>query len=495
MTAILHRPVCELLGCTYPLVLAGMGGVARSELAAAVAHAGGFGFLGMVREPVALIRSEVQAMRERGVHRFGVNLIPAATPSELLEAQLRACIELAVPVVALFWDLSSEIVRRLRAAGITVLCQVGSVEEATAARQAGAQAIIAQGCEAGGHVRGSSPLEEILPQVVAAVDCPVLAAGGIVDGRDVATALALGAQGAVLGTALMATHESFAHSYHKQRLLAASSSDTVLTDIFHINWPLGAKVRVLSNSVTKGEHGDPFRPQRSVIGEEQGRPIYLFSTDSPLRSMSGDFEAMALYSGMGVGRIGAILGAGERLRTIANEASAILAAESADSADTVESASPACYAQRMDDGYMGFAPRSELIAALNELLEAERAGSRVCLRTAEEMKDPALAALVENIQRDEAHWCAVLTKAIAAFGDTPSSGIGAFYEKAMAIPTLPERLAFLNRGQDWVVKRLRRLVPKVRDDALHRALSNMLVAHERNIDLVDTKLQSQATRK
>lgn len=489
MTSTLHRPVCDLLGCTYPLVLAGMGGVARSELAAAVAQAGGFGFLGMVREPVALIRSEVQAMRERGVERFGVNLIPAATPAELLEAQLQACIELKVPVVALFWELSADAVRKLRAAGIVVVCQVGSVDEARAARQAGAQVIIAQGCEAGGHVRGSASLEEILPQVVAAVDCPVLAAGGIADGRDVATVLAFGAQGAVLGTAFMATHESFAHSYHKERLLTASGSDTVLTDIFHINWPRGAKVRVLANSVTRGEHGDPFRAERTAIGAEEGRPIYMFSTDSPLRSMTGEFEAMALYSGMGVGRIGAIVSAAERLRTIAAEASAILTAESANGAERVESASSVCYAEEMDDSYMGFASREELLAALNELLEAERAGSRVCLRTAEEVRDPTLGALVEDIQRDEAHWCAVLTKAILSLGATPSSRIGAFQEKAMAIPALPERMAFLNRGQGWVVKRLRELLPKVRDDAIHRALSSMLTAHERNIDRVNTNLQ------
>lgn len=490
MPTLLHRPVCELLGCTYPLVLAGMGGVARSELAAAVAQAGGFGFLGMVREPIALIRSEVEAMRKQGVQRFGVNLIPAATPAELLEAQLQTCIELEVPVVALFWDLSSQIVPRLRAGGITVVCQVGSVQEAVAARQAGAQVIIAQGCEAGGHVRGTSTLEEILPQIAAAVDCPVLAAGGIVDGRDVATVLTLGAQGAVLGTALMATHESFAHSYHKQRLLGASSADTVLTDVFHINWPVGAKVRVLSNSVTKGEHGDPFSAQRTVIGDEDGRPIYRFSTDSPLRSMTGDFEAMALYSGMGVGRIDAIVGAGERLRAIVDEASAILAAESPDAFDAGESASPVCYAETADDAYMGFATRDELLAALNELLEAERAGSRVCLRTAEETKDPALNSLVEDIQRDEAHWCAVLTKAILTLGGSPSSRIGAFHEKAMAIPVLADRLAFLNRGQGWVVKRLRELLPKVRDDGLHRALSSMLGSHQQNIDRVNTTLRA-----
>lgn len=490
MTTNLHRPVCDVLGCTYPLVLAGMGGVARSELAAAVAQAGGFGFLGMVREPVALIRSEVEAMRTRGVQKFGVNLIPAATPAELLDAQIQACIELKVPVVALFWDLSAETVRKLRAAGIVVVCQVGSVEEARAARQAGAQVIIAQGCEAGGHVRGRSSLEELLPQVVAAVDCPVLAAGGITDGRDVATVLTFGAQGAVLGTALMATHESFAHSYHKERLLTASGSDTVLTDIFHINWPRDAKVRVLSNSVTRGDRGDPSRPERTVIGDEEGRPIYLFSTDSPLRSMTGEFEAMALYSGMGVGRIGAIVGAGERLRSIVAEASAILAAESGSTTEAAESSSSVCYAETADDSYMGYASREELLAALNELLEAERAGSRVCLRTAEQVEDPTLETLVEDIQRDEAHWCAVLTKAILALGETPSTRIGAFHEKAMAIPALPERLAFLNRGQRWVVKRLRQLLPKVRDDSLHRALSTMLTAHERNIDRVDTKLQT-----
>jgi nitronate monooxygenase len=488
MTNVLHRPVCDLLGCTYPLVLAGMGGVARSELAAAVAEAGGFGFLGMVREPVSLIRSEVQALRARGVQRFGVNLIPAATPPDLLEAQLQACIELEVPVVALFWDLAARIVRRLRDAGVVVVYQVGSTEQAVAARQAGAQIIIAQGCEAGGHVRGTTPLEELLPEVIAAVDCPVLAAGGISDGRDVATVLTLGAQGAVLGTALMATHESFAHSYHKQRLLEANGPDTVLTDIFHINWPRGAKVRVLPNSVTRGERGDPFGPTRTVIGDEEGRPIHLFSTDSPLRSMSGDFEAMALYSGMGVGRINAIVSAGDRLRTIVADASAILAAESGN-AESADVSSPVCYADTANDSYMGFASREELLAALNELLEAERAGSRVCLRTAAEAEDATLEALVEDIQRDEAHWCAVLTKTIVALGGQPTARVGEFHDKAMAIAALPERLTFLNRGQGWVVKRLRTLLPRVRDDSVHRALSSMLAAHERNIARVNANLQ------
>ena len=152
MATILHKPVCDLLGCTYPIVLAGMGGVARSELVAAVTKAGGFGFLGMVRAPVTLIRSEVEALRTRNVQRFGVNLIPAATERALLDAQVLACIELGVPVVGLFWDVPLPLVQRLRDAEIIVVCQVGSLAEARAAEHAGAQVLgIVQGVEAGGH--------------------------------------------------------------------------------------------------------------------------------------------------------------------------------------------------------------------------------------------------------------------------------------------------------------------------------------------------------
>nr|WP_244100512.1 nitronate monooxygenase [Burkholderia ambifaria] len=146
---ILHRPVCDLLGCAWPIVLAGMGGVARAELASAVSAAGGFGFLGMVREPVALIRREVEQVRAATERPFGVNLIPASTPPELLDAQLDACISLRVPVVALFWDVMPGVVRRLRDAGVRVVHQVGSLDDARAAAAAGAQALIVQGHEAG----------------------------------------------------------------------------------------------------------------------------------------------------------------------------------------------------------------------------------------------------------------------------------------------------------------------------------------------------------
>ncbi|MBS0390315.1 MAG: nitronate monooxygenase [Proteobacteria bacterium] len=327
MSSALHpTPLCQLLGCRLPIVLAGMGGVARSELVAAVTEAGAFGFLGMVREPPALIEREVTQVRARSNAPFGVNLIPAATPAPLLRDQIALCIALAVPVVCLFWDVDRAVVARLRDAGITVVYQVGSVADALAAQDAGAQALIAQGVEAGGHVRGRQPLDALLADVLAATPLPVAAAGGLADGRDVARVLALGAQAAVLGTALIATQESFAHDYHKRRLVAARASDTLLTEDFHVNWPPHAAVRVLRNSVTRGERGDPFGATptagRTVIGEEEGRPIHLFSTDSPLRSMSGDFEAMALYAGRGVDRIADMEPAADCVRRIAAEAAA-----------------------------------------------------------------------------------------------------------------------------------------------------------------------------
>lgn len=321
--------LCRLLGCRLPLLLAGMGGVARSELVAAVTGAGAFGFLGMVREPLALIEREVAQVRARTDLPFGVNLIPAATPAPLLREQVGLCITLRVPVVCLFWDVDRAVVERLRGAGITVVHQVGSVQDALDAQEAGAQALIAQGVEAGGHVRGRQPLAGLLAGVLATARVPVAAAGGLADGRDVARVLAAGAQAAVLGTALVATHESFAHDYHKRRLVAARASDTLLTEDFHVNWPPHAAVRVLRNSVTRGERGDPFGPAPAtgpaVIGEEEGRPIHLFSTDSPLRSMTGDFEAMALYAGRGVDRIAGVEPAADCVRRIAAEAAAQLA--------------------------------------------------------------------------------------------------------------------------------------------------------------------------
>ena len=145
----LHTAICDLLGCRYPILQAGMGGVARSELVAAVTDAGAYGFLGMVREPPELIAREIDAVRARTDLNFGVNLIPAATDPALLEAELAICIEKRVHSLCFFWDVRADAIARAKAAGCRVLYQVGSVDDALAAEQAGADAIIALGVVAG----------------------------------------------------------------------------------------------------------------------------------------------------------------------------------------------------------------------------------------------------------------------------------------------------------------------------------------------------------
>ena len=391
-------------------------------------------------------------------------------------------------MVGIFWNVALKLVARVRATRIIVVCQVGSRAEAQAVEQTGAQVLIAQGVEAGGDVRGDRSLHELVPEIVAETGLPVLAAGGLVDGADLATVLSLGAQGAVFGTALIAAPESFAHSYNKQRLVDADDGDTVLTDVFHISWPRGTKVRVLANSVTRGERGDPYGRGGTVIGDDAGRPIYLFSTDSPLRSMTGEFEAMALYAGAGVDRVTAIVGAADRVRGIAAEASRLLNANADLPSEPVELTSPACLVHEMHDRYMGFAALDELLPALNELLEAERAGAHVTLTTAKDIEDGALKRLVMVIHRDEARWCGVLTRGIHQLQGAPSPKTGAFYDKAMAISDIADRPAFLNRGRGWVVRKLKALLSKVRDERLHGDLSAMLASHERNLDLVGSEL-------
>lgn len=321
----LHTPLCDILSCRYPILQAGMGGVARSELVAAVTEAGGYGFLGMVRETPDLIAREIDAVRARTDRPFGVNLIPAATDQALLEVELAVCVEKRVHSLCFFWDVHADAVAIAKAAGCRVLYQVGSVEDAIAAEEAGADAVIAQGFEAGGHVHGILSSLVLLPQVVRAVSIPVVASGGFASGESLIAALALGAQGIHCGTAFLATEESFAHAYHKDRVVRAKSEDTIYTDAFAINWPPNSPVRVIANSLTDklGQRllgHDPEDILREAIAEEGGRPIYKFSTDSPLRTTTGNLECLALFAGQVAGEIETIPSASARVGEIVSAA-------------------------------------------------------------------------------------------------------------------------------------------------------------------------------
>ena len=330
MTSPLHTPVCTLLGCDLPILLAGMGGVARSELVAAVAQAGGYGILGMVRETPQLIAQEIAAVRARTDRAFAVNLIPAATDPALLDAELGICLDLGVPAMCFFWDVVPAAVARAKAAGCLVLHQVGSLKAALAAEAAGVDVLIVQGVEAGGHVHGTVSALVLVEQVVRAVTLPVIASGGFATGASLIAALALGAQAIHCGTAFLATVESFAHDDHKARVLAAMAEDTVHTDIYALNWPPNTPVRVIRNSVIEGlgpnlmGHRPDLLP-REVIAAEDGRPLLRYSTDSPLRTTTGNLEAMAIYAGQSVSLIDSLPTAAGRVEAIMDEARMSLA--------------------------------------------------------------------------------------------------------------------------------------------------------------------------
>ena len=143
-----------------------------------------------------------------------------------------------------------------------------------------------------------------------------------------------------------------------------------------------------------------------------------------------------------------------------------------------DSSSPVCYGENGDPIYMGYFSNQELVAFLNKMLEAERAGARVGLRTVQDAQDPQIKALARAIRRDEARWCAMLRQSIRRLNGTPSSATGAFYRRAIATSDLSARLELLNRGRSWVVKKLREALPKIKDDRLHGRLKAMLIAHE-----------------
>jgi len=339
-----------------------MGGVARSEIVSAVATAGGYGSLGMVREDPELIAAEIDAVRARTDRNFSVNLIPAATDRELLDEQLAVCFDKQIHGVSLFWDVDREVVERIKSHGMLVVHQVGSVEQAEKASAAGADVIVAQGFEAGGHVHGTTTSLALLPRVASAVDVPVVASGGFATGESLVAAWALGGAGIQCGTALLATTESFAHDYHKQRVVEASEEDTVHTEIFGVNWPPHSPVRVLENSVTRAET-DPTPETRGLleadaIATDAGRPILRTSTDSPLRTTTGDLEALALFAGQCAGQIEDLPSVALRIETMIAEAERALRTllmegeaptEQAHQPTTGGFASPPCYPNELED--------------------------------------------------------------------------------------------------------------------------------------------------
>lgn len=296
------------LGIRHPIVQAGMGGAARAELVAAVSNAGGLGTLGMIRQSPNAIRDQIRRTRALTTAPFGVNIVPTSVPPEGFEAQLAVCLEERVPV------------ERAHAAGMLLMHQVGSAEEARRAVAGGVDVIVAQGFEAGGHVRGEVG---VLPLVTAVVDAagsvPVAAAGGIADGRGLAAVLALGADGVWVGTRFVAAEASEAHPDYKKRLVAARETDTVYTELFHIGWPEHSPHRVLRSALTEGVPLPAGPVARLRVGDRTV-DIPAFAAPGPTIHTEGQTDLMANYAGQGVAAIREVLPAREIVERMSRRA-------------------------------------------------------------------------------------------------------------------------------------------------------------------------------
>lgn len=300
------------------------------ELVAAVANAGGLGLIRAPSQPEDL-KTVVARTRELTSKPFGVAIVLAFPYEEILR-QIYA--EKVAFLQVYFGDFPKERVDEAHAAGLKVLHQVGSVPEAVKAAEAGVDAVICQGFEAGGHIISRTELWTLLPSVVDAIRAykiPVIAAGGIVDGRGYVAALSLGAQGVCMGTRFLATVEANAHPIYKQQILKAGTDGTEFPDIFgRAFWPGGQRalrtpfLETWKHKVgaEENETNQPVIGQSVVFGKTMD--IARLSGFAPNATTQGDIESMAMYAGTGSALIKEILPAAQVVNGILEEAQAII---------------------------------------------------------------------------------------------------------------------------------------------------------------------------
>lgn len=309
----------ELLGIDHPVALGGMGGATSPELVAAVSGAGGLGVMGVSGRPAADMRTLAGEIRERTRAPFGLNLLLFRASPE----QVAAVLAESPPVLSTAWpearqDLA-EVFSRAHQAGSLVMHMVSTVTEAEVAEAAGADVIVAQGTEGGGHV-GTMGSTVLVPMVARRLRVPVLAAGGFADGAGLVAALALGAEGILLGTRFLATCEAPVHESMKRAIVESDGHDTLTTEITDVAsghvWP-GAYARVKRNRLVTdwiGREGE-LRRRREEVRERIDRARH-----------EGDLDYAVVYTGQTAGLIDSIQPAGPLVETIVEDAAKIIRA-------------------------------------------------------------------------------------------------------------------------------------------------------------------------
>jgi nitronate monooxygenase len=323
---MIRTPLCHRLGIAYPIFSAGMACSAGPELVAAVSNAGACGVLGAGPYPASHVREWIRRLRTLTDRPFGVNLLLPL----LQEGQIETCLDENIPILVLFWGDPTPYVADAHRRGIEVFVQEGSVEEARAVAAAGVDAIIAQGVEAGGHVKSTTSLATLVPAIVAAVKpLPVIASGGIADGRGVVAALGLGAEAVSLGTRFLCSSEALVPPAYKERVVRSRAEDTVYTSLFDVGWP-DAPHRVLRNKAideweAAGRPPSGRRPgEGTIIGTLAlgGTTIEVprYSSMPPALGFTGDLEYSALYAGESCSVVNDVKPAAQIVRDLVREA-------------------------------------------------------------------------------------------------------------------------------------------------------------------------------
>ncbi len=325
----MRTSLCDKLEIGVPIVLAPLGRAAGPGLAAAVSNAGGLGMLAPWAVSLDVMRQEIRETKVLTSLPFAVNLNMAMSQADRLEV----CREEGVRLVSFFWDDKFDLMARAKAAGMIVLQSIGTAKAARQAVDAGADIVVAQGWEAGGHVRGTVATLPLVPAVVDAVPgVPVVAAGGISDARGLAAVLSAGASGAWIGTRFLASEEANIHPEWRAQVLAATEDDTVhAIDLFDIpGWP-DAPHRAIRNSTARmweaaGRPPIGKRPHESdVIGAlANGNKVLRYRGSTPRADITGDVEAMSLWAGQSVGLVKTVQPAAEIVREINDGARTIL---------------------------------------------------------------------------------------------------------------------------------------------------------------------------
>jgi len=310
----LRTPICDMFEIDYPIFLAGMGQVAFAEVCAAVSEAGGYGTLGMAGSGPDQIREEMRKVRKLTAKPFGVDLL-AALPEQMVAA-IDIIIDEGASAFIAGLGVPGPVIEKCHRAGLKVMSMCGKVEHAVRAQEAGCDAVVAQGTEAGGHT-GRIAAMALIPQIVDAVTIPVLGAGAIVDGRGLAAALAFGAQGAWMGTRFIASDEANAAPIYKQKIVAAGGADTTVSRCYS-----GKPMRVITNPYVEDWERRPqdLQPFPAQLGYswQHGVTNYTASADV-------DPERTMMPCGQGAGGIHEVLAVREIVRRVMTEAEATIA--------------------------------------------------------------------------------------------------------------------------------------------------------------------------